>query len=59
MNDNDFMNQPSGVFCGEWELTNAGLSLLGQLGLKRKITKSQNKKKKTKKRKKAVQDDTH
>lgn len=25
MNDEDFMNQPSGVFCGDWELTNACL----------------------------------
>lgn len=41
MND-DFMNQPSGVFAGEWELTNAGLFLLEKLGLKQNKNENKN-----------------
>lgn len=53
MNNNDFMNQPSGVFAGEWELTNAGLFIAEWMGFnpKNKKQSAKRKKKNHKKRK--------
>lgn len=40
MSDDDFMNQPSGFSCGGWDLTNAGLYFLEQLGINPDESKS-------------------